>query len=117
MAEPTDTNSHLEVLRLVQAHPEYSQRQLSVALGLSLGKTHYVLKALLDKGMVKMNNFRRSGSKLGYLYMLTPQGVRHRAHLTRQFLARKEEQFESLKQEIELLKQEAATNVPDIETL
>lgn len=98
---------HLQLLRLLEQHPEYSQRQLSTALGVSLGKTHYVLRALLDKGMVKVNNFKRSDRKLGYLYVLTPRGVMQRAQLTRQFLARKELQFESLKQEIALLKKEA----------
>jgi EPS-associated MarR family transcriptional regulator len=113
MDQAAQTDSHLQVLRLLQTHPEYSQRQLSAELGLSLGKTHYVLKALLDKGMLKIDNFRRSDRKLGYLYILTPQGVRHRAQLTRQFLASKEAQFESLKQEIEFLKREAATNELD----
>lgn len=108
MTEPTISDSHLAILKLLQAHPEYSQRQLSAALGLSLGKTHYILKALLDKGMVKVNNFRRSDRKLGYLYILTPQGVRHRAQLTRDFLAHKQSQFESLRQEIALLEREAS---------
>jgi EPS-associated MarR family transcriptional regulator len=114
MNDAVQTDSHLQVLRLLQSHPEYSQRQLSAELGVSLGKTHYVLRALLDKGMVKVNNFRRSDSKLGYLYILTPQGVRHRAQLTQQFLARKEAQFEALKQEIEFLRREAAKSSPDV---
>jgi MarR family transcriptional regulator, temperature-dependent positive regulator of motility len=108
MSDPAVSASSLEILRLLQAHPEYSQRQLSVALGLSLGKTHYILKALLDKGMVKVNNFRRSDNKLGYLYVLTPEGVRHRTQLTREFLAHQRSQFESLRQEIALLEREAA---------
>jgi EPS-associated MarR family transcriptional regulator len=106
--------SHLELLRILEQHPDYSQRELSAALGLSLGKTHYVLKALLDKGMVKAKNFQRSDRKLRYLYVLTPQGVKHRAQLTRSFLARKEAQFESLKHEIETLRREAGT-APDHE--
>lgn len=99
--------AHLEVLRLLEQHPDYSQRELSAALGLSLGKTHYVLKALLNKGMVKARNFQRSDRKLGYLYILTPQGVKHRALLTRSFLEQKEAQFEALKLQIETLRQEA----------
>lgn len=61
-------------MRLLEAHPEYSQRQLSRALGVSLGKAHYLLRALLDKGLVKAQNFQRSERKLGYLYVLTPAG-------------------------------------------
>ena len=94
------------MLRLLEQHPHYSQRQLSTELGVSLGKTHYLLKALLDKGLLKVKNFQRSDRKLAYLYVLTPQGVRHRAQLTKTYLALKEAQFESLKQEIELLRRE-----------
>lgn len=102
-AEP---EAHLAVLRLLEQHPHYSQRQLSAELGVSLGKTHYLLKALLDKGLLKVKNFQRSDRKLAYLYVLTPQGVRHRAQLTKTYLALKEAQFESLKHEIEQLRRE-----------
>ena len=104
-----DTPAHLELLRLLEQHPEYSQRQLSIALGVSLGKTHYVLKALLDKGLVKAQNFRRSDSKLGYLYVLTPQGVGQRLTLTHAFLARKEREYEMLNEQIAALRAELAT--------
>ena len=111
---PTHDNpAHLELLRLLEQHPEYSQRQLSVALGISLGKTHYVLKALLDKGLVKAQNFRRSDRKLGYLYVLTPQGVHQRFKLTQSFLARKEREFEMLQTEISALREELADQSAD----
>jgi EPS-associated MarR family transcriptional regulator len=100
--------AHLELLRLLEQHPEYSQRQLAAALGVSLGKTHYLLKALLDKGWVKAKNFQRSDNKLRYLYVLTPQGVRQRMQLTRSFLARKEREYEMLNSQITLLRQELA---------
>ena len=100
--------AHLELLRLLEQHPEYSQRQLAAALGVSLGKTHYLLKALLGKGWVKAKNFQRSDSKLRYLYVLTPQGVRQRMQLTRSFLARKEHEYEMLNSQITLLRQELA---------
>lgn len=99
---------HLELLRLLEQHPEYSQRQLAAALGVSLGKTHYLLKALLGKGWVKAKNFQRSDNKLRYLYVLTPQGVRQRMQLTRSFLARKEREYEMLNSQITLLRQELA---------
>lgn len=101
-----DSAAHLELLRLIEQHPEYSQRQLSVAMGVSLGKTHYVLKALLDKGLVKAQNFRRSDRKIGYLYVLTPQGIRERLALTKVFLARKEREFAILQSEIGRLREE-----------
>lgn len=101
-------STHLELLRLLERHPDYSQRQLSAALGVSLGKTHYLLKALLGKGWVKAQNFRRSDHKLGYLYVLTPQGVRQRMQLTQSFLARKEHEYDMLKSQIAFLRQELA---------
>lgn len=101
-------SSHLELLRLLELHPDYSQRQLAVALGVSLGKTHYLLKALLAKGYVKAQNFQRSDRKLGYLYVLTPQGVRQRLQLTQSFLVRKEREYEMLKLQIESLREELA---------
>jgi MarR family transcriptional regulator, temperature-dependent positive regulator of motility len=100
--------AQLELLRLLERHPEYTQRQLAVALGVSLGKTHYLLKALLGKGWVKAQNFQRSERKLGYLYVLTPQGVRHRLQLTQSFLVRKEREYEMLKDQIVTLRSELA---------
>ena len=106
----TDAPSHLELLRLLEAHPEYSQRQLATALGISLGKTHYLLKALLGKGSVKVQSFQRSSNKLGYLYRLTPSGVAHRLQLTQRFLAKKEEEYVTLNRQIVALRAELASN-------
>ena len=100
--------ANLELLRLLEQHPEYSQRQLARALGVSLGKAHYLLKALLATGWVKAQNFQRSNRKLGYAYLLTPQGVRHRLQLTHAFLARKEQEYEALRSQIALLREELA---------
>ena len=109
-SETLDANpsAHLELLRLLEQHPDYSQRQLAVAMGVSVGKTHYLLKALLGKGWVKAQNFRRSDHKLGYLYVLTPQGVRQRLQLTQSFLARKETEYDMLKTQIVSLREELA---------
>ena len=98
--------AHLAVLRLLEADPSLTQRGLSKALGLSLGKTHYVLKALLAKGWVKAKNFQRSDNKLGYLYVLTPHGVRQRFQLTQSFLERKEHEYEMLRGQIAKLREE-----------
>ena len=95
-ASATDEDAAVALLRLLEEHPEYSQRQLARALGVSLGKTHYLLKALLAKGWVKAQNFQRSDRKLGYLYVLTPAGIRQRLQLTQAFLARKEREYVAL---------------------
>lgn len=104
--EDADNARALEALRLLAVRPELSQRELSRALGLSLGKTHYVLHALLDKGLVKIRNFRRNDNKLAYAYLLTPKGVRAKLRLTRSFLARKEAEFEYLRTMIDSLRHE-----------
>ena len=76
-------------------------------LGMSLGKANYLLKALLDKGFVKVQNFRNNANKLGYMYLLTPEGVAAKAELTRHFLARKVEEYDALRLEIEQLRMES----------
>lgn len=97
---------HLKVLRLLQASPQLNQREMAEALGVSLGKTNYCLKALMDKGYVKMQNFMSSHNKLAYSYLLTPPGISEKAHLTTRFLKRKVAEYEALKNEIESLKLE-----------
>ncbi len=97
-------DAHLRLLSLIEQHPEYSQRRLAEAMGVSLGKAHYLLKALFDKGLVKAGKFTRNPVQLHYVYALTPAGVKHRLQLTRRFLQRKEQEFVSLKSEIEHLR-------------
>jgi EPS-associated MarR family transcriptional regulator len=101
-----DASATLDALRLLAERPELSQRQLSRELGLSLGKTHYVLHALLDKGLVKIKNFKRSDNKLAYAYLLTPKGLTEKVQLTRDFLVRKEAEFEGLRRTIAGLRNE-----------
>ncbi len=95
-------------MRLVEAQPDISQRELASALGISLGRVNYCLKALTDKGWVKMKNFGRSDNKLRYAYVLTPRGMTAKTRLAGRFLQRKLEEYELLKAEIEQLKCEAA---------
>lgn len=97
----------LRLLSLLEHHPAISQRALSAELGLSLGKTHYCLRALIDKGWVKVRNFRSSQNKLAYAYALTPRGIRQRAHATLAFLQRKRVEYADLEAEIRLLEAEA----------
>ena len=99
----------LRVLRALEANPELSQRQLAAALDVSLGGVNYALKALIERGFVKAGNFRRSGNKVAYLYVLTPQGVAEKASLASAFLSRKLEEYKVLKQEIEALKGEVGS--------
>ena len=96
----------LRVLRALEANPELSQRQLAAELGVSLGGVNYALKALVERGFVKADNFRKSGSKAAYLYVLTPKGIAEKSSLTAAFLGRKLEEYEVLRREIEALKGE-----------
>ena len=95
-----NSEEELEILRKIEENPNLTQRQIAEHLGLSLGKINYLLKALLGKGMVKVDNFRKSDRKLGYLYLLTPEGVDRKRKLTLLFLQRKAEEFDRLKEEI-----------------
>jgi EPS-associated MarR family transcriptional regulator len=101
-----DDEIHLKVLRLLQDSPQLNQREMAEALGVSLGKTNYCLKALMDKGYVKMQNFMSSHNKLAYSYLLTPSGISEKAHLTTQFFKRKVAEYEALKNEIDALRLE-----------
>jgi len=95
-----------QVLRLLDADPEMSQRQMARALGLSVGKTNYAIKAVLARGLVKAQNFRRSDNRSAYLYKLTPTGLQEKAHLAYQLLQRKRAEHEALMSEIEELRVE-----------
>jgi EPS-associated MarR family transcriptional regulator len=98
--------SHLQLLKLLERTPGLSQRELSRELGVSLGKTHYLLRALVEKGLVKANNFRRNDNKLAYAYLLTPAGVREKIRMTRDYLRRKEVEYEVILAEIDALRSE-----------
>lgn len=92
------------ILRLLEENPELSQRDLARAVGISTGSANYVLKALVEKGFVKLGNFRAAEDKRRYAYVLTPKGLSEKAAITRRFLARKVAEFEALKAEIEELR-------------
>ena len=102
--------AHFKVLRLLEGNPQMNQRDLAAAAGVSLGKTNYCINALLEKGLIKVQNFKSSKRKLAYAYLLTPAGIAEKATLTQRFLTRKMEEYDALKAEIEQLKQEAADN-------
>ena len=94
------------ILKILKDNPKMTQRQMAKELGLSLGKTNYVVRALVDKGCVKLSNFKRSDNKLGYIYLLTPEGIAEKSILAQNFLKRKSEEYNRLKKEIEILKNE-----------
>ena len=99
-------DTHFRLLRLLEARSDLSQRDLARELGTSLGKVNYCLNALIDKGLVKVRNFRNSRNKVGYAYLLTPRGIERKASITVQFLKRKMAEYETLKVEIEQLQRE-----------
>ena len=101
-----EKESHLKVLRILETNPQISQRELSEALGVSLGKTNYCLKALLDKGLIKIQNFRNSKNKLAYSYLLTPHGIEQKANMTLRYLQKKTQEYDLLRLEIAELKRE-----------
>ena len=90
-----------KILKNIEANPSLTQRQLAKELDVSLGKINYIIGALLDIGWVKIDNFRKSDNKIGYLYLLTPEGIVNKAIITQQFLQRKIEEYDRLKKEIE----------------
>jgi EPS-associated MarR family transcriptional regulator len=95
-----------KLLKSIEENPSHSQRELSQSLGISLGKLNYCLKALIDKGLVKVDSFKRNPNKAGYLYLLTPKGIEEKAVVTRRFLQRKMAEYEEIKREITQLRKE-----------
>jgi EPS-associated MarR family transcriptional regulator len=101
-----------KLLKLLHENPEMNQREIASALGLSLGKANFCLRALIEKGWIKVGNFSRSSNKKAYVYLLTLHGIEEKAKVTREFLARKEKEYEDLKAEIEELQEEAKSLHP-----
>jgi EPS-associated MarR family transcriptional regulator len=103
---PQQEDTSLRVMRILQANPDITQRELARQLGISVGGLNYCLKALVEKGWVKMKNFAHSKNKFGYVYVLTPSGMAEKAALTGRFLQRKMSEYEALRVEIQDLKSE-----------
>lgn len=103
-----DDSTHYGLLKTLEHNPSLSQRDLAKRLGISLGKVNFCLNALVEKGCLKVNNFRNSENKLAYAYVLTPRGIEERARMTVHFLRYKMQEYEQLRAEIEELKREAA---------
>lgn len=97
---------HYKLLKLIEANPSIQQREMAKVMGVSLGKVNYCLQALVQKGLVKMDNFRRADNKLAYSYLLTPSGIEEKARLTVSFLKHKVAEYEAIRSEIEQLRRE-----------
>lgn len=102
-----DETTHYGLLKTLEENPALSQRDLAKRLGVSLGKVNFCLNALVEKGSLKINNFRNSENKLAYAYLLTPRGIEEKARMTVQFLKYKVEEYERLRAEINELQREA----------
>ena len=96
-----DNQDHFNVLRRINNKPESTQRELAKDLGFSLGKLNYCLNALKDKGLIKINNFKKNPNKIGYIYVLTPSGIKKKTELTLNFMKRKMQEYDDLKKEVE----------------
>lgn len=101
-----DENTHYTLLKTLEENPGMSQRDLAKKLGVSLGKVNYCLNALVEKGSIKIGNFRKSDNKLAYAYLLTPGGLELKARMTVHFLKSKMAEYETLKMEIHELQRE-----------
>lgn len=97
-----------KLLKLLEGDPHLSQRDIAQKMGVSLGKTNYCLKALIDKGFIKFQNFYINKKKSAYIYILTPKGIEEKAQVTYRFLQRKINEFETIKMEIKSLKIDVA---------
>ena len=98
--EDKDNQDHFEVLRKIQKKPDSTQRELAEELGFSLGKLNYCIKALQEKGLLKLENFKKNPKKINYIYILTPKGVAEKTKLTINFMKRKMEEYDELKKEL-----------------
>lgn len=106
MADCLEDEIHYKLLKVLEENPDVTQRELAARLGISLGKANYCLRALMKRGWVKMDNFRRNPNKMGYVYLLTPGGIEEKARIAVRFLRHKELEFDALKAEIERLQLE-----------
>lgn len=105
--EEQQEDVRLRVMRLINGNPELSSRQVADQVGISNGSAYYVLTALVEKGFVKLENFKNNPRKGQYAYLLTPKGVREKSLLTHRFIERKRQEYDDLRAEIKLLEREA----------
>ncbi len=115
-AEKAREDARLRALRLIEARPQITQRELASELGISLGAAHYMLRALMERGLIKLRRFSASQNKQGYVYVLTPSGITEKAVIAARFLVRKRAEYEALRAEIDELAAELdASGAPSSE--
>jgi EPS-associated MarR family transcriptional regulator len=110
-----DSEKTLHVLREIERNPQITQRGLAQKLEVSLGKINFLIRALIDKGLIEIKNFKNSRHKLAYMYLLTPEGIKTKLQLTHKFFIWKTQEYERLKEEIERLKKEVSSVSPEKE--
>ena len=96
----SELENNYKVLKQIQNNPNTSQRKLAKEVGFSLGKLNYCLKALQQKGLIKIDNFKKNPNKISYAYILTPKGIKKKAKLTMNFMIRKKKEYDELKEEL-----------------
>jgi len=96
----SNNQDNLNVLRKIQKRPDSTQREFAKELGFSLGKFNYCIKALKQKGFIKIKNFKQNPNKINYLYILTPKGITEKTELTVNFMKRKIQEYDELKKEL-----------------
>lgn len=104
--EKIETGEMLTLLRVISENPQMTQRALSSSMGVSLGKVNFLVKAMIEKGFIKVGNFKNSRNKIAYLYCLTPKGIEEKSRITYHFLKRKLAEYEKLEAEIRQLREE-----------
>ncbi|MDD4939867.1 MAG: MarR family EPS-associated transcriptional regulator [Candidatus Omnitrophica bacterium] len=107
-----DSEKTLHVLQEIERNPQITQRDLAQRLEISLGKLNFLVRALIDKGIIEIKNFKNSKNKLAYMYLLTPDGIKIKIQLTQKFFEWKSYEYNKLKEEVERLKNEAGSNLP-----
>lgn len=100
-------DAKLRVMKIIKNNPEMTSREIAQKIGISNGSAYYLLTSLIDKGFVKLSNFKKNSQKVGYIYLLTPKGIREKSLLTQAFIIRKKKEYELLKEELNELEREA----------
>jgi len=112
-----DSEKTLHVLREIERNPQITQRDLAQKLEISLGKINFLIRALIDKGIIEIKNFKNAKNKLAYMYLLTPHGIKIKIQLTHKFFIWKTQEYEKLKEEIERLRKEESVILPEKESV
>ena len=100
-------DAKLRVMKIINHNPEMTSREIAQKVGISNGSAYYLLTSLVDKGFIKLSNFKKNSKKVGYFYLLTPKGIREKSLLTHNFITRKKKEYELLKQELIELERDA----------